>query len=113
MKMTIKERMTFGELLPDKGNIVTLTIAQDIKKKTEITQEDIKTYDIVSDEKGVKWNADVVQEKEVKFSGLELDFLKEQVAALDKKSEIPSRLFDVCVKIKAEDNDNKSEQYIP
>jgi hypothetical protein len=104
MKLKLKDRIVFTQLFPQSGGMLEQLTARDIGKKTEITQEDIKEYEIrqetVGSEVFTKWKVEKDVGKEIDFSEVELNFLKDQVDRLDKAKQITPDLLDLCLLIK-------------
>lgn len=46
MKLSVENRIILGSLFSFKGSYETLIIQSDIRKKTEITQEEVVTHQI-------------------------------------------------------------------
>jgi len=98
MKLTIKERLAIGGLLPEKGDMVTITIAKDIKSKVELTQKLIKDLNFRSLGNRFTWN----EEKKpacIKFTLAEIKILKDRVTELEKKKELLVDNYDLYKKI--------------
>ena len=60
MRLTISERMSLLDLLPLQGNIVTLRLVMDLRKKVALTAEEIENFEVkqIQNEGGgvlVKW----------------------------------------------------------
>ena len=100
ISLTIQERLLIGNLLPDKGSILTLTVADDLSKKIRFTQEEIKECTLEYDEtlKTYSWNLN----KSVYFdiTDQEKSLLQKQIEKLDKEESIPMALFALVKKIK-------------
>jgi len=99
MKLTVAERLCISELFPAEGNIISMTLTKDISEKVSITQEEIKDFEIISDETGIRWNAKKQRDIDVEFTELELNLLKDQVKKFDEEKKISARLLNICLKI--------------
>ncbi len=90
MKITLLERIMIEGILPTKGNIKTLTIAKDAKKKVALTQDDYTKYDIkILPDGRMLWNADGAKaEFDLEFTALETNEIKSTLQKLDKESEL-------------------------
>lgn len=98
MKLALKERITINSILPQEGDFSTMTIKQDIIGKTSITQEEIKKFEVVSDEVGTRWNSEKDKGKEIAFTDLETKLIKESLEKLDKESKLTDESFSVYKK---------------
>lgn len=101
MKLSIKERLNFGAILPQKGNIVEQKLARDIGEKIEISQKEMKEIGLKAVGDTVQWNEKKAKDKNVEFTEMELDLLKKQVKELDEKKEITANILSLCLKINA------------
>ena len=102
MKLTIKERLNFGALYPEKGNIVEQKLVRDIAEKIDISQKEMKEIGLRSLENGVlQWNDKKAKTRKVEFTEMEMDLLKKQVKELDEKKEITANILSICLLINA------------
>ncbi|MFA5392732.1 MAG: hypothetical protein WC306_03595 [Candidatus Paceibacterota bacterium] len=91
IKMTLSNRIYIPTLFPKFGNFETAIIIGDIRKKLQITQEELSSCGIETkdDESGVKcvsWkNSKTI---EVNFTDLELKFLTELFTEKNDKKEL-------------------------
>ena len=107
MKLTVKERFSLIRLLPQRADIITLTIARDIAEKAEFSQAEIKKLNIRQREGGgLQWD-DNISAKNITFAEPELHLLKEQVDKLDKDKAITPDSLTVCLKIRDEKGKEK------
>ena len=104
MKLTIKERLTIGNIYPKESNIINQTIIKGASEKVNITQDEIKEINLRTEGGMFLWDKDKGKDKEVKFSALELQLLKDQVDKLDKGNKITMDILDLCLKIREEKN---------
>ena len=101
LKLSIKDRLNLNEFFPQQNDILGQIMARDIYEKVQITQAEIKKIDLKSrPEGGLEWNKGKVKDKTVEFTSAELEFLRTQVARLDKAKQITSDLLELCLKIK-------------
>lgn len=110
MKMTLNlfERLRLVDFLPTKGGLEKATIAADIKKKIEVSKEEIEEYEIKTSfladgRASTSWNEKGREEKEFDFSKLEIEMIKDGFEEKNKKGEIlaEAAFLDLCRKIKA------------
>lgn len=103
MKLGLKERLELISLLPTEDNMLTLAIANDIKKKVELTQIDIDKYQIKVENNSFMWNEEgIAAVFDISFTELELKVLKDKIKELDSQKKIPIAKYDLCLKINKE-----------
>ncbi len=107
VKLNLFERMKVADLLPDKGGLEKATIAADIKKKLELSQEEIKKYEVKTEmvsagRAATRWNEKGKEEIAFDFTKLEIEMMKDGINSMNEKNEIPSEMafIDFCRKIK-------------
>jgi len=94
-KLKILDKVMIPSVLPEKGNIITMTIIKDIISKVALTQNDIEEYSITTLPNGsLKW----IEPKEdaffeIEFTDLEVTEIKKGINALDAKQEIVSDMM--------------------
>lgn len=96
MKLSIKDRLLLINLLPQKGNFVTMTIREDLFNKIKISQEEIEVTEMHSTDAGVTWNTDKEGEERLfEFSELEIEMVKNILKSLDEKKELTADTIDL------------------
>ena len=106
LELFIKDRMAVMGMLPAQGDLITMTLAKDIRTKTELKQEEFKKYNIrdrADGKPGLMWD---IEKKGVSitFSSAEVELLKSRIAELDKKKEITEEMLEVCMLIRDRKN---------
>ena len=99
MNLTFKERFVFGGLFPKNYNLVEGMIMKDIKTKIEISQEEFKEANIKTVGTQSIWDANKTKDKDIIFTEMEINFLKERVKELDKDKKIDNDTFELSQKI--------------
>ncbi len=105
MQLTIKDRIVFSSFFPKNYNLVEGVLIKDILKKVDITQEEIKEIglqpitDPITKTSQVVWDADKAKEKEIIFTEMEVNFLKDRVKELDKEKKLNNDTFELAQKI--------------
>jgi len=56
MKIKLIDRITLPTIFPEKSSFEKLIIVADIQKKVAITQEEVKEFEIQSENDMIKWN---------------------------------------------------------
>jgi len=100
MKLTLKERLTIPRLFPQKGSLLIQMAIRDINEKIRIGSKESKTIDLKPDRGNLTWNPKKAKDREIDFTDLETNFLKDQVKRLDKEEAITPDILEVCLKIK-------------
>ena len=105
MKLTVKDRIEISALYPKTGDLVTLTLLEDIGEKVKLSQEEIKEINLRIEGTSYAWNKE--SDKEVEFTELELGVLQKTITDWDKKKEIPIGLGRLCKKFMEAKKDEK------
>ena len=86
---------------PAQGNILEQTIVKDLKKKIDVSQEDLTKCKFRAVEKGFDWDKTKVPKPiELDLTNAEKGLLKTQVEKLDKDEKVDQNLLSMCLKIK-------------
>lgn len=93
VKLTIQDRINLMGMLPKRGNIMTLTIVDDILEKTKISQEVFKNIEAkpIGNNEAIAWNPKKAEEfnnEEFEFTESEVSLLKQTIKELDGKKEV-------------------------
>lgn len=99
MTLSLKDRLNFVLLFPEKGNIIQQILVADISKKVSLTQDEIKEFELKQEGTVLKWNEEKAKDIEVEFTEAELNLLKEQIKELDSKGEITQAILPLCLKL--------------
>lgn len=103
LMLSVKDRIIFGDLFPEKGNLVSQLQVRDITEKIRLEAEerDAIGFHVAENGRGVTWDAKKAVDKAIPFSGAEIAFLKSQVDRLDREEKINPDILDLVLKIKA------------
>jgi len=100
MKLMIFERIIIQKLYPNTGNLITQTIVKDISEKVRITQDEMKEIEFKIEENSKYiWNKDKDKGKDINFTEMEINLLKNEVEKLDKEEMITQDILGLCLKI--------------
>lgn len=90
MKITLLEKIMLANTLPTEGNIKTMVILKDLRKKIELTQDNIKDYDIqVLPTGALQWNKEGAEvEFDIQFTELETIEVTLAIKKLDKEKKL-------------------------
>ncbi len=87
--LNIYERLMIKSILPAQGNVIEVTLINDIKDKVDLTQEEFKEYEIKAVPNGLEWN-DQDYAIDVEFTDLELGEIRKALKKLDREKKIPA-----------------------
>jgi len=110
MKLDIRDRVQLGAILPAKGDMVTLTIRQDIIEKTKITQKEIKDWGVKVEGQAMTWDKEKVKEINVDFTDAEKELIKKQLKEMDGKKELTPEHISIYKKFMDGDKDEKKKE---
>ena len=84
-KLTIFESLQLIQILPAAGNILTLRVIQDLKRKIEFSAKEQQEYGLKHNEAGSKivWEKEHVRDFD--FEEKELEVISKSLKALDEK----------------------------
>ena len=91
MKLTIMERLLLLNVLPERGNAVTLRIVRQLQERLSFSEQDIEKYGIVwlEDQSGVRWDQDKGEEEtEIKIGSTAHALILKSLQALDDSEEL-------------------------
>ena len=107
MKLTlgVLDRLRISELFPAKGSISDQMLARDILKKTEIETEEseeigLKHTSISATAGRWEFDGDKAKDKEIEFTGAQMNFLKARVTDMDNRKEDQGYMLNLCVMIR-------------
>ena len=106
-KLSIGTRILLENVMPRQGNFEDNIVANDLKGKIKITQEDLDTIEFksVQSKDGnhtTHWNEKKDPNIEVKFTGREVELISKLIDNLSKENKLPSEVYfmDFCKVIK-------------
>lgn len=100
IKLGVKERIGFGNFVPEENDIITQTIARDILKKVSLGQAEMKKIGMKkSEDGGWRWKKEGPEITFV-FTNAEIELLRQEVEKLDKQKKITLEMLPTCLKIR-------------
>ena len=99
MKLSIRDRFAFGQLFPDRGNLVEQIMARDLARKIEVTAEETAAINLRVNGDLTVWDDDKAKDVDVDFSDAEMQFLSQQVERMNRESLINRDNLSLCEKI--------------
>lgn len=100
MELSIGDRITLLNLLPNEGDLVTITVTRDIANKLNFNQDEIQKCELKFEKNSYRWNTEKSFLISVDFTEREKEILKGQVEKLDSEKKINVQNLDICLKIK-------------
>lgn len=90
--LTLLDRVTLPSALPQKSDIKTMIIVNDIAKKVQLSQKELKDYEITALPNGAMgWNTKGANAKfPYTFTDLEEQTIKTSLKELDEKKDLTS-----------------------
>jgi hypothetical protein len=102
LNLTIKERLLFPALFPEKADKLTQIICDGIEKKTSITSEEVEKFKIEAIPNGWKWDGKFDEEIfPIELNESEVAVLKDQSRRLDMERNITRQILSLIKKIDA------------
>ena len=99
MQLNYSQRINLGNILPVRGNLVTMRISRDCRKKLELTQEDMVTAEMeaepTEDGAALKWNADKEIPWDKELTDAELGCIKDSLVKASKEETLTDELLDL------------------
>jgi hypothetical protein len=100
LDLTIKERLLFPGIFPERADKLTQMICDGIEKKTCITAEEVGKYKIEAIPGGWKWDGKFDEETfPVELNETEIAVLKDQSQRLDRERNITRNMIGLIKKI--------------
>ena len=96
MKFRLLERALLLNLLPKQGTFETLIIAEDIKKKINFTQEEIKDFKLETKPTGISWSPEASDVSfPYEFTVAESNLIKTELQTLSTSKQLSSQHIDL------------------
>ena len=92
MELSVLDRITIGNILPQKGDYISLVLKQAILEKIKITPKEIEEYELKSDGDNIKWNASKAKDVAFVLEESEKSFIKKTLQDLDTKKELAENM---------------------
>ena len=104
LSLSVKDRLAFGSLFLQQGDIISQILARDMSIKVQPTQAEIKKIDLKTIKSKVgeisySWNPKA-KAVNIIFTNAEIEFLREQVGRLDKEKKVTVDMLELCLKIR-------------
>lgn len=80
-------------LLPQKGNFMTMTVKHDVATKLAISQEEMKEVEMVSESGSIRWNPEKDNGKEVELTEPEHKLIADTLKSIEKSNSLDDDSF--------------------
>ena len=91
MKLNIAERITLMSILPEKSNIVTMRLMQELRTILGFTDEEIRKYGIKNEGDKISWSSDF--EKEIEINQTMTVEIKKRLQEISDKNEVTVQML--------------------
>ena len=100
MKLVLKERFTIHRLYPIKASLAVHLTIRALNDKIKVDAKERKDIGLKNQGGNIVWNPKKDKPKDIDFTALEINFLKDQVTRIDREQAVTPDIVDLCVKIK-------------
>lgn len=102
LKLTVKERVIFEEILPQQGRKIEMILCNDLLKKVEFSPEEISLYKLTDQGGGrVVWDQNKEKNKEIEITEEQASLLKKAASEIDETGK--ATRFNVSLLAKIDD----------
>lgn len=98
MKLSLFERFTIQNILPQEGSFLTLKILNSLKLSLAPSEEEIKEFEIKPEGNLLTWNKKGKEEKEIEIGEKATDLIVDALKDLDKKAKLTNEHFSIYEK---------------
>ena len=91
MKLNIAERITLMSILPEKSNIITMRLMQELRTILGFTDEEIRKYGIKNEGDKIFWSSDF--EKEIEINQTMMVEIKKRLQEISDKNEVTVQML--------------------
>lgn len=102
MKLSINERLTIVQIIPEKGNFKTMKIVENLNKALYLSEEELKEFEVTQNGDQLKWNKKGTGRHEVGISEFGMEIIMESFEALDKDEKLSIQYYQVFKYLKEE-----------
>lgn len=94
MKLSVKDRLTIMDVMPQQGSRIEMGLAEDITNKIKIDNKEAKVIGLKSSGEGiVAWDEKKAKEQEFSFTDSEIDFIGGAFTKLDKEGKFSRNML--------------------
>jgi hypothetical protein len=98
VKLSVHERFMALQVLPDKGNFITLKIIRKMRENLSFNEDEIKEYEFVESEGMTSWSPDA-PEKDIDLGEVGSDILRKELIKMDEENRLEDVHFSLYEKV--------------
>jgi hypothetical protein len=98
MILTVHNRVTLLNVLPEKGDFSTLKIVRKLREDLSFSEDELKVLCLTQCDNRITWKTDCDPEKDVAIGEKATDIIICALKALDDKKELTQQHFDLYEK---------------
>lgn len=102
MKLNIQERLTLVNLVPEKGNFITMSIVDGLRTILYPSEAEVKKFDLKQDERLLTWNEEGSKKIEIKLTDSQKDFLMNRLEEKSAANELDLSQYSIYKRLKDE-----------
>lgn len=101
ISLSTGDRIHLQTLYPAQTGFLEAVMIKEIRLKTETSVKELEALGVKQNPAGgVSWDSNNDKKKTIKFTLVEMEFLKKQVERFDKEKKITQNILDLCKLIK-------------
>lgn len=98
MKLNVLERALALGLLPEKGDFATLRAVQEARTNLALTEDEVKEFNFVQNDKQLTWNIAGNEEREIALNSTAERIIREKLTEVDEKKELTKEFMSLFEK---------------
>jgi len=107
LELGVKERIQIPSILPTRGGMLDMKIAQEVIRKTELSIGEMAKLNMAQSTSSqgqpiITWNDDgakAIGKKRIELSKIEVGVMKKHIEGMDERKEIPLDLLPLAIMI--------------
>ena len=99
LTLTVKDRFTIPELLPERSNLVDQYLAKDIIDKIALSQEERESIGLKAGQGFLEWRDGATCDKDVEFTSAEINYLDRCIKQKSQDNQIHRDMLDTITKV--------------
>ena len=93
MELNVWERFKLLQVLPERGDYITLKVLRRLREDLSFSEEEMETYQFKQDGERVMWNPEVPQGKEFAFGPKATEIIVEALQGVEKREMLDNALL--------------------
>ena len=102
MKLNIQERLTMVNLVPEKGNFVTMSIVESLRELLYPSEAEVKKFEIKQTDMTLTWNTEGNKKIEIKITPFQKEFLMNRLEELSQQNNLDIQQYLIYKRFKEE-----------